>query len=109
MFALRPVFWLPYAYFRQRPPEPHWLYRPRVYGRFYKIQGNLARAQGYLTKVLEIFERLGTLIEPDKIEKELDMLREAYKPWMARYTNYGLSNEIQNSAGFCKSAINLTY
>jgi hypothetical protein len=28
----------------------------------------------YLTQALEIFERLGTLIEPDKVQKELGEL-----------------------------------
>ena len=32
------------------------------------------QAREYLTKALEIFERLGTLIEPDKVRKELDDL-----------------------------------
>jgi hypothetical protein len=31
----------------------------------------VAQAREYLTKAQEIFERLGTLIEPDKIRKEL--------------------------------------
>ena len=30
----------------------------------------------YLTKALEIFERLGTLLEPDKVRKELAELPE---------------------------------
>jgi class 3 adenylate cyclase/tetratricopeptide (TPR) repeat protein len=40
-------------------------------GRFHKQQGNTEQAREYLTKALEIFERLGTLIEPDKVRKEL--------------------------------------
>jgi len=40
-------------------------------GRFHKRQGNTAQAREYLTKALEIFERLGTLLEPDKVKKEL--------------------------------------
>ena len=40
-------------------------------GRFYKQQGNMTQAREYLTKALEIFERLGTLIEPDKLREEL--------------------------------------
>jgi hypothetical protein len=40
-------------------------------GRFHKHQGNTAQAREYLTDALEIFERLGTLIEPDKVRKEL--------------------------------------
>jgi predicted ATPase len=41
------------------------------YGRFHKQQGDIAQARECLTKALEIFERLGTLIEPDKVRKEL--------------------------------------
>ena len=44
------------------------------YGRFHKQQGNMAQAREYLNQALEIFERLGTLgtlIEPDKVRKEL--------------------------------------
>jgi len=40
-------------------------------GRFHKQQGNVEQARKYLTDALEIFERLGTLIEPDKVRKEL--------------------------------------
>jgi tetratricopeptide (TPR) repeat protein len=40
-------------------------------GRYHKQQGNPEQAREYLTKALEIFERLGTLIEPDKVRKEL--------------------------------------
>ena len=46
------------------------------YGRFYKQQGEMVQAREYLTKALEIFERLGTLIEPDKIREELAGLPE---------------------------------
>jgi tetratricopeptide (TPR) repeat protein len=46
------------------------------YGRFHKQQGHLAEAQEYLTKALEIFERLGTLIEPDKVREALAELPE---------------------------------
>ncbi len=41
------------------------------YGRLHKQKGQIAQAREYLTKALEIFERLGTLIEPDKVRKEL--------------------------------------
>jgi tetratricopeptide (TPR) repeat protein len=41
------------------------------FGRLHKQQGQIAQAREYLTKALEIFERLGTLIEPDKVRKEL--------------------------------------
>jgi tetratricopeptide (TPR) repeat protein len=41
------------------------------YGRLHKQQGKVTQAREYLTKALEIFERLGTLIEPVKVRKEL--------------------------------------
>jgi class 3 adenylate cyclase/tetratricopeptide (TPR) repeat protein len=41
------------------------------YGRLYLQQGNKVEARGYLNKALKIFERLGTLIEPEKIRGEL--------------------------------------
>ena len=40
-------------------------------GRYHKQQGNTDKAREYLTKALDIFERLGTLIEPDKVREEL--------------------------------------
>jgi tetratricopeptide (TPR) repeat protein len=46
------------------------------YGRFHKQQNLIDQALEYLTKALEIFERLGTLIEPEKIKKELAELSE---------------------------------
>ena len=45
-------------------------------GRYHKQQGNVEEARKYLTKALEIFERLGTLIEPDKVREELAELPE---------------------------------
>jgi len=45
------------------------------YGGLHKKQGEIARAREYLTKALEIFERLGTLIEPDKVREELAELQ----------------------------------
>ncbi len=41
------------------------------YGRLHVRQGDRGRAQEYLTRALEIFERLGTLIEPDRVRQEL--------------------------------------
>ncbi|MBW1768632.1 MAG: tetratricopeptide repeat protein, partial [Deltaproteobacteria bacterium] len=41
------------------------------YGRLHKLQGNVEQAREYLTKALEILERLGTLIEPEKVREEL--------------------------------------
>ena len=40
-------------------------------GRFQKQEGKTELARECLTKAMEIFERLGTLIEPDKVRKEL--------------------------------------
>jgi len=40
-------------------------------GRFHTQQGNVEPARDYLADALEIFNRLGTLIEPDKVKKEL--------------------------------------
>jgi len=40
-------------------------------GRLRTLQGEYAEARRYLTDALEIFERLGTLIEPDKVRREL--------------------------------------
>ena len=45
-------------------------------GCYHKRQGNMEGVREYLTKALEIFERLGTLIEPDKVRKELAELPE---------------------------------
>jgi tetratricopeptide (TPR) repeat protein len=45
-------------------------------GRFHKRQGNTEQAREYLGKALGIFERLGTLIEPDKVREELSDLPE---------------------------------
>jgi len=44
------------------------------YGRLQKQQGQIGQAREYLAKALEIFERLGTLIEPDKVREELAKL-----------------------------------
>ena len=41
------------------------------YGRFHKVHGNMAQAHEYLAKALEIFERLGTLMEPDRVREAL--------------------------------------
>ena len=46
------------------------------YGRFHKLQGNIPEARKYLADALEIFERLGTLIQPDKVREELAGLPE---------------------------------
>jgi len=41
------------------------------YGRLQRQQDKVGQAREYLTKALEIFERLGTLIEPEKVKEEL--------------------------------------
>jgi class 3 adenylate cyclase/tetratricopeptide (TPR) repeat protein len=46
------------------------------YGRYHKQKGDVTQAREYLTKALEIFERLGTLLEPDKVREELAGLSE---------------------------------
>jgi len=46
------------------------------YGRLHKQQDKVGQAREYLTRGLEIFERLGTLIEPDKVREELAELAE---------------------------------
>ena len=43
-------------------------------GRLHKQEGDQEKARRYLTQALEIFERLGTLLEPDKVRKELGEL-----------------------------------
>jgi tetratricopeptide (TPR) repeat protein len=47
------------------------------YGRLYKHQGRIEKAREYLNKSLEILERLGTLIEPERVRKELAELPDA--------------------------------
>jgi len=47
------------------------------YGRLQKQQGQFGQAREYLTKALKIFERLDTLIEPDKVKEILTELPEA--------------------------------
>ncbi len=47
------------------------------YGRLHKQKGQIAKAREYLTKALEIFKRLGTLIEPEKVREILAELSEA--------------------------------
>jgi tetratricopeptide (TPR) repeat protein len=46
------------------------------YGRLYIQQDNIEKAREYLNRALKIFERLGTLIEPEKIRRELSELPE---------------------------------
>ncbi|MBE9521683.1 MAG: AAA family ATPase [Proteobacteria bacterium] len=46
------------------------------YGRLQKKQGKITQARKYLMKALEIFERLGTLLEPEKVKEILAELPE---------------------------------
>jgi len=46
------------------------------YGRLHQQQGHVTQAQEYLTRALAIFERLGTLGEPDKVRQALAALHE---------------------------------
>jgi tetratricopeptide (TPR) repeat protein len=64
------------AIFREIKAENELALAYASYGRFYKQQGDIAQAQEYLSRALEVFERLGTLIEPDKVREELDELPE---------------------------------
>ena len=49
----------------------------RSYGLVLKQKHQIAEARGYLSKALEIFERLGTLLEAEKVRNELTGLPEA--------------------------------
>jgi tetratricopeptide (TPR) repeat protein len=72
-----PYFEKSIAVFREIKAENELALAFAGYGRCYKLKGQIAQAREYLTKALEIFERLGTLIEPDKIRKELTGLPKA--------------------------------
>jgi predicted ATPase len=60
--------------FRELKAEPSLAHSYRGYGRLHKLQGRNAEARECLTQALEIFERLGCLIHPDKVRKELGEL-----------------------------------
>jgi tetratricopeptide (TPR) repeat protein len=59
------------AYFREIKAENELALAYSGYGRFHRLQGNIEQASEYFGKALEIFERLGTLVRPDKVRKEL--------------------------------------
>ena len=44
-------------------------------GRLHKLRGECTESRRQLTQALEIFECLGTLIEPDKVRKGLEEFR----------------------------------
>jgi tetratricopeptide (TPR) repeat protein len=66
-----PHFEKSFAIFREIKAENELAMAYAGYGRLHKQKGQIAKAREYLTKALEIFERLGTLIEPDKVREEL--------------------------------------
>jgi tetratricopeptide (TPR) repeat protein len=47
------------------------------YGRLHKQHNQIVQAREYLMKALEIFERLGTQLQPDKVREILAELPEA--------------------------------
>jgi tetratricopeptide (TPR) repeat protein len=47
------------------------------YGRLHNEKGQIEKSREYLTKALEIFEQLGTLLEPDKVREILAELSKA--------------------------------
>jgi tetratricopeptide (TPR) repeat protein len=59
------------SFLRESKVEPYLSLSYAAYGRLHKQQGDAEKAREYLTKALEIHERLGTLIEPDKVRAEL--------------------------------------
>jgi tetratricopeptide (TPR) repeat protein len=48
------------------------------YGRLHQQQGDLAQTRTYLTRALAIFERLGTLHEPDWVRRLLALQEGVY-------------------------------
>jgi tetratricopeptide (TPR) repeat protein len=64
------------AIFKEIKAENNLAMSYAAYGRLHKQLNEIARARAYLTKALEIFERLKTPIEPDKIKEELAEVRE---------------------------------
>jgi predicted ATPase/class 3 adenylate cyclase len=63
--------------FRETKAENHLALAYAGLGRLHKQRGDTGQAREYLTQALEIFERLGTLLEPDKVRQELGGLLEA--------------------------------
>jgi tetratricopeptide (TPR) repeat protein len=57
--------------FREAKAENELAHAYAGVGRLHRQQGNAQQAREYLTQALEIFEHLGTLIEPDKVRQEL--------------------------------------
>ena len=59
------------AVFRETKAENDLALAFAGYGRLHKRQGRAAEAIRYLGEALEIFERLGTPVEPDKVRRDL--------------------------------------
>jgi tetratricopeptide (TPR) repeat protein len=59
------------AIFREIKAENELAMAYSGYGRLLKEQGEIAQAREFLIDALEIFERLGTLIQPEKIRGNL--------------------------------------
>ncbi len=72
-----PLFEKSIAIFQEIKAENQLAMAYTGYGRLHKKQGEIAPAREYLTKALEIFERLATPIEPNKVRKVLAKLPEA--------------------------------
>ena len=51
------------------------------YGRLHQRQGHVEQAREYLTRALKIFERLGTLSEPDKVRQALAEMTGGISVW----------------------------
>jgi flagellin-specific chaperone FliS len=62
--------------FREIKAENELALAYKGYGRLLKQKHQITEARGYLTKALEIFERLGTLLEPEKVREILAELPE---------------------------------
>lgn len=62
------------AVFREIKAENFLAHAYAGYGQLHMRLGNTVKAKEYLTKALEIYERLGTLIAPDKIRAALAAL-----------------------------------
>ena len=71
------------------------------YGRLHKQQGSVGQARNYLTRALEVFERLGTLIEPDKVRQELAELPSAHTSsrWERRPVTAGSDRKRPSTPG----------
>lgn len=64
------------AVFNQIKAENELAHAYAGYGRLHMQENRVTQARKYLTMALEIFERLGTLLEPDKVKETLTKLAE---------------------------------